>query len=364
MQKIVDTVLPTTMVGSYPRPHWYTYQLLGRDIRVAFKHAPHAEAYDDATAAVIRDQEEAGLDIVTDGQMYYDDYVGGIGSFCWYMYERIGGFEQAKEEHPNAVGVSERNKELELLSDWGGVVNSGPVSRGPIRLTDLYQVAKRAANRPIKVSVGAGPVNLAWHVYFQHYKDAREISYALAPIFNAEMKELVEAGATFFQIEDLGSWLPLFTGNDDDFKWIVDVIAKSVEGVDAKIAWHFCYGNAWGNRLAGLFPRGYEAVLPHLYAAPVEQFVLDFANREMVDIDSLKTLPNDREVAIGVVDVRTTMVETPEQIADRIRKVLEVVPAERVYLTTDCGLRNLPRIVAKMKLHALAEAARIVRAEL
>ena len=178
------------------------------------------------------------------------------------------------------------------------------------------------------------------------------------------MKDLVQAGATFLQIEDLGSWLPMFTGNDADYEWIVDVIAQCVDGVDAKIAWHFCYGNAWGNRLAGLYPRGYEAVLPHLYAAPVEQFVLDFANREMVDIDALRTLPADREVAIGVIDVRTTMVETPEQVADRIRKILEVVPAERVYLTTDCGLRNLPRIVARMKLHALAKAARIVRGEL
>jgi 5-methyltetrahydropteroyltriglutamate--homocysteine methyltransferase len=364
MRKIVETILPTTMVGSYPRPHWFTYQLLGRDTRVAFKHAPHAEAYADATAAVIRDQEDAGLDIVTDGQMVFDDYVGGIGSFCWYMYERIGGFQPAKEEHPNVVGVTERNKEIELLSDWGGVINDGPVTHGPVRLADLYRVASRYATRPIKVSVGAGPVNLAWHVYFRHYRDARELSYALAPIFNAEMKDLVAAGATFLQLEDLGSWLPLFTGDDRDFEWIVDVVARCVEGVDAKVGWHFCYGNAWGNRLAGLFPKGYEAVLPHLYGAPIDQFVLDFANREMLDIDALRTLPADKEVAIGVIDVRTTMVETPAQVADRIRRVLEVVPPERLYLTTDCGLRNLPRIVASMKLRALSEAARLVRAEL
>jgi 5-methyltetrahydropteroyltriglutamate--homocysteine methyltransferase len=364
MRKVVDNILPTTMVGSYPRPHWFTYQLLGRDVRVAFKHAQHAEAFADATAATIRDQEEAGLDIVTDGQMCFDDYVGGIGSFCWYMYERIGGFEHAKEEHPNAVGATDMTKEVQLLSDWGGVVNSGPASRGPVRLADLYKIATRYATRPLKVSVGAGPVNLAWHVYFRHYKDARELSYALAPIFNAEMKDLVEAGATFLQYEDLGAWLPLFTGNKDDFKWIVDVVARCVDGVDAKLAWHFCYGNAWGNRLAGLFPTGYESVLPYLYDAPIDQFVLDFANREMVDIEALRTLPADKEVAIGVIDVRTTMVETPQQVADRIRKVLAVVPAERVYLTTDCGLRNLPRIVCRMKLHALAQGAHIVREEL
>ena len=98
--KIVDTILPTTMVGSYPRPHWFKHQLLGRDIRVAFKEVQHEEAYNDAVATVIRDQEEAGLDIVTDGNMWYDDYVGVIGSFCWYMYERIGGFEHSREPHP------------------------------------------------------------------------------------------------------------------------------------------------------------------------------------------------------------------------------------------------------------------------
>jgi len=85
MRQIVETLLPTTMVGSYPRPRWFHYQLLGRDIRVAFKHVDHAEAFADATRVVIQDQEAAGLDIVTDGQMYFDDYMGAIGSFCWYI---------------------------------------------------------------------------------------------------------------------------------------------------------------------------------------------------------------------------------------------------------------------------------------
>jgi 5-methyltetrahydropteroyltriglutamate--homocysteine methyltransferase len=364
MRKIVDTILPTTMVGSYPRPKWFTYQLLGRDVRVAFKHVDHAEAFEDATMAAIYDQETAGLDIVTDGQMCFDDYVGVIGSFCWYMYERIGGFDPAKEEHPSAVGAAEMTKEIALLSDWGGVVNSGPVQHGPVRLVDIYKIAQRHATRPLKVSVGAGPVNLAWHVYFKHYKDARELSYALAPIFNAEMKELVAAGATFLQYEDLGAWLPLFTGDNEDFKWIADVVRQCIDGVDAKIAWHFCYGNAWGNRLAGIFPAGYEAVLPHLSDVPIDQFVLDFANRDMIDVEALNVLPPDKEVAVGVVDVRTTMVETPQEIADRIRKVLTVIPPERLYLTTDCGMKPLPRLIARMKLQALAQGAQIVRDEL
>ncbi|HZL54827.1 MAG TPA: hypothetical protein VFC22_04275 [Solirubrobacteraceae bacterium] len=363
-KKIVDTILPTTMVGSYPRPHWYHDQLNGRDVRVAFKNVDHHEAYEDATAAAIHDQEEAGIDIITDGQMSYDDYVGVIGSFCWYMYERIGGFQPAKEPHPSEIGAVVRTKEVELLADWGGVINDGPVTRGPIRLTDLYKIAKTHATKPMKVSVGAGPVNLAWHVHFQHYKDARDLSYALAPIFNAEMKELVEAGATYLQIEDLGAWLPLFTGNEEDYKWIGDVIAQCVDGVDARIGWHFCFGNAWGNALSGIFPTGYATVLPYFYDVPIDEFVLDFANREMVDVDLLKALPEDKDVQIGVLDIRTMQIESPEQVADRIRKVISVISPERVTLSTDCGMKPLPRLVAKMKLKALAEGAAIVRAEL
>ena len=151
--KIVDTILPTTMVGSYPRPHWFKHQLLGRDVRVAFKEVQHEEAYEDAVATVIRDQEEAGLDIVTDGNMWYDDYVGVIGSFCWYMYERIGGFEQSREPHPSMVGA-DPSQGKELLDDWGGVINSGPVTHGPIRLADLYKVARKHAKKPVVLPLG------------------------------------------------------------------------------------------------------------------------------------------------------------------------------------------------------------------
>ena len=253
---VVDTILPTTMVGSYPRPHWFTQQLLGRDVRVAFKEVTHEEAYEDAVATVIRDQEEAGLDIVTDGNMWYDDYVGSIGAFCWYLYERIPGFEPAREAHPSFVNQESSFGKV-MFDDWGGVINSGPVKRGPIRWADLYKIAAKHSKVPVKVSVGAGPVNLAWHAYFNHYKDAKELSYALVPIFNAEMKELAAAGAKYLQIEDLGAWMPLFTGDKAYYTWIKDVIGQCCDGVQAKIGWHFCFGNAWGNDLiSGAFPEG------------------------------------------------------------------------------------------------------------
>jgi len=362
--KIVNKVLPTTMVGSYPRPSWYKQQLLGRDIRVAFKEVSHEETYDDAVAAVVRDQEDAGLDIVTDGNMWYDDYVGVIGSFCWYMYERIGGFEPAREPHPSMVGAG-KSQGKALLDDWGGVINSGPVTHGPIRLADLFAVTSKYAKVPVKVSVGAGPANLAWHVYFKHYKNAKELSFALAPIFNKEMKDLVAAGAKYLQFEDLGAWLPLFTNDKNDYTWIKDVVAQCCDGVNAKIGWHFCFGNAWGNDiLSANFPEGYQTVLPHFFDTPgIDQFVLDYANRNMAGIEFMKNLPKDKDLQVGCLDIRTSMIETPKTIADRIRQVLKVLPADRVYPSTDCGMKPLARMVAKLKLGNLAEAAAIVRKE-
>jgi 5-methyltetrahydropteroyltriglutamate--homocysteine methyltransferase len=363
-RKIVDTILPTTMVGSYPRPTWYKQQLLGRDIQVAFKESAYEETYHDAVAAVVREQEDAGLDIVTDGNMWYDDYVGVIGSFCWYMYERIEGFERAREEHPSMVG-KEKSQGKVILDDWGGVVNSGPVKRGPIRLADLYKITARHAKKPVKVSVGAGPANLAWHVYFKHYKNQKELSQALAPIFNAEMKELVAAGATYLQFEDLGAWLPLFSNDKNDYTWIKDVVAQCCDGVNAKIGWHFCFGNAWGNDiLSANFPEGYQTVLPHFFDTPgIDQFVLDYANRNMAGVEFMKNLPKDKDLQVGVLDIRTSMIETPKTIADRVRQVIKHLSPDRVYLSTDCGMKPLARMVAKMKLSNLAEAAAIVRKE-
>ena len=207
---------------------------------------------------------------------------GGHGQDVWV-------FEQSREEHPSYKGAAASQGKA-ILDDWGGVINSGPVKHGPIRLADLYKIAVKHTDKPVKVSVGAGPANLAWHVYFQHYKNAKELSFALAPIFNKEMKDLVAAGATYLQFEDLGAWLPLFSNNKDDYKWIRESVEMCCDGVDAKIGWHFCFGNAWGNDiLSENFPEGYQTVLPYFFGtAGIDEFVLDYANRDMAGVEFLK----------------------------------------------------------------------------
>jgi 5-methyltetrahydropteroyltriglutamate--homocysteine methyltransferase len=359
------TLLPTTMVGSYPRPAWFTHQLAGRDLLEAFKVFAHAEAFHDATRAVIRDQEDAGLDILTDGQMWFDDYSMGIGSFLWYWLERTRGFSPEKMPHP--ARAKAKGRDIWALDEAGGVVVEGPIERGPVRMAMLYEWATRHTTRPIKACVGAGPVQLSTLAYFKSgpVKDRYQLSRALADVFRAEIAELVAAGCKHVQLEDLGAWMPQLSG-DKDWGWVRETVDRVMSEIPAGVerAWHFCLGNAWGNKLEGMTKGGYRDVLPHYHECKVDSFVLDFAAREMEDVDLLRKLPADKKVHVGVIDVRMLEIEHPEQVAERVRKVLAHIEPERVTLTTDCGLKQLPRTVAREKLRALAAGAAIVRREL
>ena len=370
MRTVVDTILPTTMIGSYPKPRWYSrYNLAGADLLEWWKLEENWHAWWDATTACIKDQELADLDIVTDGQMHFDDYGGGIGSFVWYWYERLGGFTKAKLPNPlaRAIEASEDGdlSQAAWMHNWGGTAVTEPVSRGiPGRLGEMHSATRLLTDRPMKVSVGAGPPNLTYHVDYDHpnsaYSDPRRLAEDLVPIFNEDLKDLVAHGATFIQIEDLGAW-KLALGDDGD--WVIDVMNAWIDGVDAKIAWHCCLGTGYGNTF-----RAVEDALPRVLErwmdVNVEQFALDFALRGMVDVKALEMVAPDREVQVGVIDVRSLYIESDQEIVDRIHKVLGHIEPERVYLSTDCGLKALPRFCAYEKLRALSRAAKTVRAEL
>lgn len=360
-----QTLLATTMVGAYPRPAWFTDQLEGRDIREAFKVVQREEAFRDAVGAVLADQRRAGLDVVTDGQMWFDDYAMGIGAFFWYWFERIGGFGREKLEHPARSRTE--GKDAFTLDESGGVAVRGPIERGPVRLAELYGIAAAQTDRPVKASVGAGPLQLSTMAHFESgpVGDRFALSVALADVFRAEIEDLVAAGCRHVQLEDLGAWVPNVTRADRDFDWVTSTVDRLFAGIDGvERCWHFCLGNAWGSRAEGLTRGGYGGVLPRYFDVDVDAFVLDFACRDMADVHVLADLPADKGVHAGVIDVRDLEVEQPEQVADRIRAVLEVVPAERVTLTTDCGMKQLPRTVARAKLAALTAGAAIVRGEL
>jgi 5-methyltetrahydropteroyltriglutamate--homocysteine methyltransferase len=287
----------------------------------------------------------------------------GIGSFLWYWFERIRGFDPAKLPHParaKAAGV-----DRPMLDEVGGVRVIDRLGPGPLRLRELYELAQSFTAKPIKCCVGAGPAQLSTmgHLEGSPYASFRELARPLADLFNAEMKSLVAAGAKYLQLEDLGAWIPNLTG-EKDFAWVAEIVDRTISGVGAQISWHFCLGNTWGNIAHGMTAGGYRRVLHRYFDVGVSEYVLDFACRDMADVDVLRDLPKHKTVSAGVIDVRSLEVETPEGVAARIRRVLEYLPPERVTLTTDCGMKQLPRYCARNKLRSLVEGARIVRREL
>jgi 5-methyltetrahydropteroyltriglutamate--homocysteine methyltransferase len=247
------------------------------------------------------------------------------------------------------------------------VAVDGEIARGPVRMALLYTWAQAHTGRPIKACIGAGPVQLSTLAHFRGgpVKNRYELSRALAEVFRAEIGEVVDAGCKHVQLEDLGAWMPHLSGTKD-YDWVNEIVDRTMAEIPPGVerAWHFCMGNAWGNKLEGMTAGGYREILPHYLAAKVDAYVLDFACREMADADLLRALPAEKKVHVGVIDVRTLEIEAPEQVAERIRKVLAHIEPERVTLTTDCGLKQLPRPCAIQKLRAMVAGAEIVRREL
>jgi 5-methyltetrahydropteroyltriglutamate--homocysteine methyltransferase len=170
------------------------------------------------------------------------------------------------------------------------------------------------------------------------------------------MKELVAAGADFIQLDE-----PSFACHPDAPEGFLDLIARTVAGVDAKISLHMCFGNYRGRAVGW---RSYRPLFPHLARARVQQLALEFASREMAEIDLLREIRPPLEIAVGLVDVKNTWIEPPGLVADRLRQALRYIEPERVHVTPDCGFSQTARFVACRKLAAMVQGVRLVRAEL
>ena len=189
------------------------------------------------------------------------------------------------------------------------------------------------------------------------YKDREALIADLMAIVNAELKGLVDAGADFIQMDE-----PNFVMYRGELPDLVQVFNRTVEGVRAKLALHVCFGNLNGRPFPAV--RSYRHLFPALHEVRADQLVLEFANREMADADLWKEFPTDKELGAGVIDVKAFKAETPEDVAARIRTVLNYVRPERLWTNPDCGLFDTPRWIGVAKLRAMVAGARIVRKEL
>jgi 5-methyltetrahydropteroyltriglutamate--homocysteine methyltransferase len=337
-------LLPTTVVGSYGLPAW-VYTADDWMNRGLFGPIDMEETFNDAVDRAILDQERAGIDIISDGEMRRRGFVQSFVS-------KITGLKNAGP--PRKVG--EAGLDLEPVFETTGPV-SVPHGMG---IVEEFEYLKTHTVRHTKVAV-PGPFALTtWYKPVEYYKDRTHLAEAFVPAINAEIRRLAVAGAKIIQIDE-----PATPGygydphTPQDLARLFNACTEGVSGV--KLAMHICFGT---HKKIAYAKKTYRPYFPELLEARAHQFVFEFATREMFEIEEWPNWAPDRELCAGIVDVRSHYLETPEDVAERIRTCLKYVPPDKLTLSPDCGMRRVVRYLAFGKLKALADGAKIVRAEL
>ncbi len=336
-------LLPTMGVGSYASPGWLT--ALRRALRAGTAGpADLEEAILDAVRVAVCDQEDAGLDILSDGEIRRQ-------RFLWNVVEKLSGLNVIPAQRKLGVMSYDSAPRFETVERV-----SAPEGFG---LVQEYTDVRKLTHKPLKVCC-PGPLTIVMPITPKggYDGDYMPLLYDLAELVNRELKQVVAAGATFIQIDE-----PSAVGRTPvlPVEETVALFNKTVEGLEAKIALHICFGNNQGRPA---MKRTYRPLFPGILEAKAEQIALEFSNREMSEVELWSEFGGERELAAGVIDVKSMYLETPEDVAERIRIVLQHIEPEKLYLTCDCGFSASSRGLARAKLHALVAGARIVREEL
>ena len=348
-------ILPATVIGSWSFPGWYAKYC--EDVA---KHPEQYGSYDreeavrDAVRLAIDDQMRAGADIITDGEMQRVDFNLGFYDYL----DGIKPLPPARQWGPPAHDQRSRYLCVEpITAPRGfGLVDEYRRLRALLPLTPDPSPQGTEGRVAVKVPV-PGPFTLAGCLQGGAiYSDRAEITAALIPIVNQELRDLVQVGVDFIQLDE-----PSFACHPDQPEKFLDMVARTVAGVTAKISMHMCFGNFRGRAVGW---RSYGPLLPHIAKAPVQQLALEFASREMAEIELLHSIPAPMEVALGLVDVKNTWAEPPELVAQRLRTALQYIDPERIQVTPDCGFSQTARHVAQQKLANLVAGVRLVRREL
>jgi 5-methyltetrahydropteroyltriglutamate--homocysteine methyltransferase len=342
---VPDMLLPTSLVGSYPQPEW----LIDRK-KLASRFPPRVrarelwrippefleEAQDDATLLAIRDQERAGLDVITDGEVRRESYSNRFATALEGVDIENPGTALDRSGHPNPVPR----------------ITGKVRRRHPVEVRDV-KFLRANTDHKIKMTV-PGPFTMSQQAQNDFYRDKEEMALDYAAAVNAEIKDLFAAGADIVQIDE-----PYMQARPEAArKYGLKALNAALDGVTGTTAVHICFGYA---AIIHERPEGYS-FLPELAGSPVKQVSIETAQSNL-DCSVLQNL-SGKTIIVGTLDLSDMQVEAPETVAARIRRALPYVPAERIIVAPDCGLKYLPRDVAFGKMCAMVEGAQIVRREL
>lgn len=335
-------MLTTSVIGSYAHPSWLIKAVEAMQ-RNEYGPADVEETLNDAVDAALRDQEDAGVDIISDGEMRR------VGFFTAGFYGRLTGLTPKPPQRkigPAGHDQREKYEPHERIQAPNG-----------LGLVEEFEYVRTRTNRPIKVPC-PGPFTLAGRIVTGGvYNDRMEVAFDFAEIINGELRRLVEQGTEFIQMDE-----PSYAVHPDNPTAFVDLFNTAVEGINARIGLHLCFGNFVGRPVAH---RTYRPLFPYILDANADELAMEFANRELAELDLIvRVAESGKTVAAGLVDVKNYYIEPPELVADRVRMALEYVEPEDLVITPDCGFSQTARWAARAKLHAMVEGVNLVRQEL
>jgi 5-methyltetrahydropteroyltriglutamate--homocysteine methyltransferase len=345
--------LRTTVIGSYPFPGWLEFASQHLD---HFGEADRAELIDDAVRTAIGDQLDAGLDVITDGEQTRLDF-----NLSFYGFLEGIELESASPRCFGPPAHDQRGKHK--------VIGELKAPRGLGAVEDFDRLRRLASTRSCSTSAGfptlkasvPGPYTLSGRlVPNTDYKDRWALTQALLPIVRTELEALVKAGCRELTVDEPS--MSCYAHREDP-KRFVNIFNRTVETVKGKcrLSTHLCFGN-YKARAVG--PRQYAPMFPAFLELDVDEIHLEMASREFAEIELLKAIAARKDVAVGIIDVKSYYVETPEDIASRVRACLKMAPADRLAFAPDCGLSQTARWAARSKLKNMVAGVQTVRREL
>ena len=362
--------LTTTITGSLPRPHWFTKNLEGRTMSTAYLgDFQYHEQYRDAVGACIADQTSAGLDVLTDGDMRFELDIGGRDWFG-HIYDRMGGIENsAMRSLP--FGGSPREEQAgdifhEIMVSRLPPRVTGPIDAGGLEYDVVWKIAQTLSAKPVKF--GACSAQLVdMLVVNEFYKNREETIMALSEAKNTAYQRLANAKCPIIQIEEPCFHFVEDTDWEISPEFYVEAFNTEIKGLREKTeVWcHTCWGNPFAQNLG--YGAKYKPVLPYLEQLDVDVLTFEMKYADFLELEEIAAaIGNDKKIALGVISHRTLQVETPEEVASDIRRALELIPAERLIISSDCGFgrQGISRKHAFYKMVSLVKGTNIIRKEL
>ncbi len=363
--------LPTSIIGSLPRPSWYDAVLGSQSFLEAMMHARYREQYEDAVSVYLRAQETAGLDICTDGDAHFDEQVGGM-SWMSYPPAHMTGFDKSPQMTAFNVATATHPRG-HILHDFleARVLPKvvGPIGRGDLHYAAMWKTAQKLTRKPVKFGTITAEL-LAATVRHDYYKDPVECTYAFAKAINEELHELADAGCPVIQMEEPQIHMTPARGKTFgklDAMDLAEVFNTTVKGLRAKTeVWcHTCWGNPSQQRVFRDI-QSYQPTLEALNHVDADALTFETCSSGTGDLAAIGKVIKDKKIVIGVIDHHTLQVERPDQVAAIIREALKHIPPERLIISSDCGMgrEGMSRRHATYKMVAMVLGTNIVRKEL